>query len=66
MTTPIALAGVIAGPLFGILIAAIVAAGLVFVAIRLSSEPPGRRSFRRGATREPDRRVPTSSLVDED
>jgi hypothetical protein len=53
ITAPIMVAWLLAGPAFGILAAGIVAGALVFVAIRLSMEPPRRRRFTRSGTREP-------------
>jgi hypothetical protein len=48
ITVPIVVAWLLAGPAFGILVAGMVAAALVFVAIRLSTEPPRRRRSGRG------------------
>lgn len=49
ITAPIVIAWVVAGPFLGIMVAGIVAVVLVLVAIRLSPEPPRRRSERRQA-----------------
>jgi hypothetical protein len=54
ITAPILVAWLVAGPAFGILAAGIVAGALVFVAIRLSTEPPRRRRSTRSDTREPE------------
>ena len=54
ITAPILVAWLVAGPAFGIFAAGIVAGALVFVAIRLSTEPPRRRRFMRSDTREPE------------
>jgi len=54
ITVPILVAWLVAGPAFGIFAAGIVAGALVFVAIRLSTEPPRRRRFTRSGTRKPE------------
>jgi hypothetical protein len=54
ITAPILVAWLVAGPAFGMFAAGIVAGALVFVAIRLSAEPPRRRRFTRSDTREPE------------
>jgi hypothetical protein len=54
ITAPILVAWLVAGPAFGIFAAGIVAGALVFVAIRLSTEPPRRRRSTRSDTREPE------------
>lgn len=51
ITAPILVAWLTAGPLLGILAAAIVAVALVLAAIRLSTEPPRRRRSGRDDTR---------------
>jgi hypothetical protein len=52
VATPILVATLTLGPFFGLLIAGFVGAAVVVTAIRLATEPPGRRSRRR--RRDPD------------
>jgi hypothetical protein len=47
LTTPIVVAFLTAGPFLGLMIGGLVAAALAATAIRLSTEPPRRRTRRR-------------------
>jgi hypothetical protein len=53
VTTPIVVPWLTVGPSFGLLMAGLVGHAVVLTAIRLSSQPPQRRSRRRNAQRPP-------------